>query len=100
MASKITNEQIIQMNILYLKTHNYSAVAREVGCAPSTVKKYIQPNFVNPEELEIKRFEGELKPLTEEEINIFRSCENWGKFCILSEKEKEGIYELQKEIVI
>ena len=88
------------MNILYQRYHTYAAVAREIGCAPSTVKKYIQPNFVNPEELEIKRFEGELKPLTEEEINTFRSCENWGKFCILSEKEKEGIYELQKEIVI
>ena len=96
-ASKITNEQIIQMNILYLKTHNYSAVAREVGCAPSTVKKYIQPNFVNPEELEIKKFEGELPQCN---VDLFKDVENWGELCVLSDKEREDIKELWKEIVI
>lgn len=85
------------MNILYLKTHNYSAVAREVGCAPSTVKKYIQPNFVNPEELEVKYFEGELPPLNKE---LFSNTENWGELCVLSDKEREDIKELWKEIVI
>ena len=97
MASKITNEQIIQMNILYLKYKTYAAVAREVGCAPSTVKKYIQPNFVNPEELEVKRFEGELPPLNKE---LFSDIENWGELCVLSNKEREDIKELWKEIVI
>lgn len=97
MARRITNEEIIRMNILYLKTYNYSAVAREVGCAPSTVKKYIQPNFVNPEELEVKRFEGELPPLNKE---LFSDIENWGELCVLSDKEKEDIKELWKEIVI
>lgn len=97
MASKITNEQIIQMNILYLKYKTYAAVAREVGCAPSTVKKYIQPNFVNPEELEVKHFEGELPLLNKE---LFSNIENWGELCVLSDKEREDIKELWKEIVI
>ena len=97
MASKITNEQIIQMNILYLRYKTYAAVAREVGCAPSTVKKYIQPNFVNPEELEIKKFEGELPQYN---VDLFKGIENWGELCVLSDKEREDIKELWKEIVI
>lgn len=96
-ASKITNEQIIQMNILYLRYKTYAAVAREVGCAPSTVKKYIQPNFVNPEELEIKKFEGELPQCN---VDLFKDIENWGELCVLSDKEREDIKELWKEIVI
>lgn len=97
MASKITNEQIIQMNILYLKYKTYAAVAREVGCAPSTVKKYIKPNFVNPEEIEIKRFEGELPPI---DPNMFKGVGNWGDFCWLTDEEKKEIEELWEETII
>lgn len=85
------------MNILYLKYKTYAEVARQVGCAPSTVKKYIQPNFVNPEELEVKHFEGELPPINKE---LFFGIENWGELCVLSDKEKEDIEEFWREIVI
>ena len=53
--SKVTEEEKIQMNKLYLVYGTYSAVAKEVGRAPSTVKRYIDPNFkLNEEPLEEK----------------------------------------------
>lgn len=45
MAKAITAQEIELMNTLYLELKTYSAVAREVGRAASTVKKYIVPNF-------------------------------------------------------
>lgn len=45
MAQRITQEQIEQINRLYQTYGTYAAVAREVGCSATTVKKYIDPNF-------------------------------------------------------
>ena len=47
---RVTEDEIIKMNELYLQYGTYSAVAREVGRAPSTVKRYIDPNFQKQEE--------------------------------------------------
>lgn len=52
---RVTEDEIKQMNELYLQYRTYSAVAKEVGRAASTVKKYIDPNYqINevPKELE------------------------------------------------
>lgn len=54
---KVTNEEIKRMNELYLQYHTYAAVAREVGRAPSTVKRYIDPDYKHEEEV------VELKPI-------------------------------------
>ena len=42
---RVTESEIKQINELYLQYGTYAAVAREVGRAPSTVKKYIDPNY-------------------------------------------------------
>lgn len=60
--AKVTNDEIIKMNELYLIYHTYSAVAKEVGRAPSTVKRYIDPNYVHVDEIE------ELKPINWKEL--------------------------------
>lgn len=44
--SRVTVEEIEQINKLYAVYRNYSRVAKEVGRAPSTVKRYIDPNYV------------------------------------------------------
>ncbi len=44
---RVTQDEIIKMNELYLEYHTYAAVAKEVGRAPSTVKKYIDPEYVS-----------------------------------------------------
>lgn len=42
---RVTDDEIRKMNELYLVYHTYSAVAKEVGRAAGTVKRYIDPNF-------------------------------------------------------
>ena len=54
---RVTEDEIRQMNELYLQYRTYSAVAKEVGRAPSTVKKYIDPNY------QINETPKELKPI-------------------------------------
>ena len=56
MAKAVTQQEIELMNTLYLELKAYSAVAREVGRAASTVKKYIVPNF-KPVENTTKEFD-------------------------------------------
>ena len=45
MANKVTPDDILQMNSLYLELKTYAAVARKTGFSAGTVKKYIIPNF-------------------------------------------------------
>lgn len=49
MASRITPEQIKQLNLAYLQCHTYAGAARAVGVSPSTAKKYIIPNYEIPQ---------------------------------------------------
>ena len=51
---KVTQEEILQMNILYKELGTYAAVSREIGRAPSTVKKYIDPTFEIVDESELE----------------------------------------------
>lgn len=55
--ARVTESEIKQMNELYLQYRTYSAVAREVGRAPSTVKRYIDPNY------QTEKQPKELKPI-------------------------------------
>lgn len=48
--ARVTSEEIKEMNELYLVYGTYSAVAREVGRAPSTVKRYIDPDYISQKE--------------------------------------------------
>lgn len=43
--SRVTQEEIYEMNKLYRIYGSYAAVAKEVGRAAGTVKRYIDPNF-------------------------------------------------------
>lgn len=92
----VKNDDIKQMNELYLKYKTYAAVARETGFSPSTVKKYIKKDYQAEESLPIKRFE---RPLPEFDPSIFR-IEDWGELCVLSKEEVEGIKELWKELAL
>lgn len=91
---KVSHSDIQRINRLYLEYKTYAAVSRETGFSPSTVKKYIIPDFTPIEEVEIKRFEG---PLPEFDSTIFRK-DDWGDLCVLSAEEVDEIKELWKEI--
>lgn len=96
MANKITEEQKLQMNILYLKYHTYAAVARELGVAPTTVKKYIIPNFELPKAENIKRFD--ISQLPEFSVVEFVGID-WNNCVIFGDEFKE-IKELWNEITM
>ena len=88
MANKVTPDDILQMNTLYLELKTYAAVARKTGFSAGTVKKYIIPNFTPATEK--TKWDGILLPV--------------GTFIIsnedLSELEIEVLNQLRKEIEI
>ena len=88
MANKVTPDDILQMNTLYLELKTYAAVARKTGFSAGTVKKYIIPNFAPA--TENTKWNGILLPV--------------GTFVIsnedLSELETEVLNQLRKEIEI
>ena len=96
MATKITEEQKLQMNILYKKYNTYAAVAREMGVAPTTVQKYIIPNFEVPQSEDINRFDSSKLP--EFDPKAFENID-WNN-CVVFGDEFAEIKELWKEIMI
>lgn len=98
MANKVTNADKVLMNELYLKYKTYAEVARQTGFSPSTVKKYIVPNFVPQNELKVIKFN---KPIPESFICGFpASPQEWEKILILTPEEKAEMENLRKEILI
>ena len=99
MATKITQEDILKINELYVKHKTYAAVARELGFAPTTIKKYVIPNYIPQDKIEKKIFTEDQIP---EEIDYspFKGLANWAPLCKLSEKEIAEIKELWREMSI
>ena len=96
---KVTQEEILQMNILYKELGTYAAVSREIGRAPSTVKKYIDPTFEIVDESKAIRFNREDIP-TSFSTEEFLKVENIGAMCVLSDEERKELELLRKEITI
>lgn len=96
----ITQEKIIEINELYLKIKTYAGVSRAMGGSPSptTVKKYIIPNYVSRRNIKKKIFRKE--DLPEFSTDIFKGVDNWGDLCILSNEEKEEMKELWEELIV
>lgn len=90
MSRKVTNDDILKINRLYSKNHNYSQTARETGFSAGTVKKYIMKDFVDPDTLETKPFSSVIRPI--EQIEVV-----WD---LLTEDEQDEIEELWREISI
>lgn len=90
---KVTEDMIIRMNELYVELKTYAAVSRIIGVSPTTVKKYINPNFNKV--TENKRI------IEEREINfdLFDRV-NWNILLELMPREKVDIEEVRKEVVL
>ncbi len=98
MATKITTDMIKQINELYVQHKTYAAVARELGIAASTVKKYVVKDYCPLEEREIKRFNAIYDLPADYSISVFKGVENYGDLCTYSETEAAEIVELWKEL--
>lgn len=55
MAKTISSEQIIEINELYKECGTYAEVARRTGVSASTVRKYVNPNYVAMADLKVQR---------------------------------------------
>lgn len=90
MANRVTQQDIIKINELYFQHKTYAAVARETGFSAATVKKYIIQNFAA---VPTTKFEGS----TELKTSIFKEYP-WDNLIDLSDKEKEEMEILRKEV--
>lgn len=95
MASKVTEQDKVNMNELYLRFKTYAAVARETGFSASTVKKYIVPNYVSINDIKINKFNGEI-PI--EFLPFPNSQNDWFNLLQLTTDELEELNLLRKEI--
>ena len=91
---RVSPEDIIKFNDLYLELKTYAGVARETGFSASTVKKYIIKDYVPTEKIETQKFSGNLPEFAPE---IFRK-QDWVSFLDMTEEEYEEIKELWKEM--
>jgi hypothetical protein len=98
MATKITTDIIKQINELYVKLGTYAAVARELGIAASTVKKYVVKDYRPIAEREIRRFNPIVDMPAEYSTEIFEGIDNYGDLCVLFEDEAAEIIELWEEL--
>ena len=96
MATKITQDKIIEINNLYFSLKTYAAVARQLGISPSTVKKYVIKDW-EPKEVEERKFSGNIKEV--EEIK-WPKAEELNKLCTLSKEEIDEIKILWRELSI
>lgn len=90
---RVTQDDILKINQIYFETKNYAETARKTGWSASTVKKYVNLNFVPIVNDNIKNLNIEIK-------NIDLTIEEIREKLILSEKDKAEIKELQKEILL
>jgi hypothetical protein len=98
--SSITQDQIIEMNELYLQIGTYAGVSRAFGGSPSptTVKKYIVPGYMSKNSIIRKTFrKGDLPEFA---ADCFCGVDNWGDLCRLSKSEHDEIMELWNELLI
>ena len=98
MASKVTSEDILRINELYYKYKTYAEVARQTGFSASTVKKYVIPGWKPVATENIVKFE--LKQIPEFDGSIFKNVDNYGDLCVLTEREKEEMTELWRELAV
>ena len=90
MANKVTQQDIIKFNELYLQYKTYAAVARETGFSATTVKKYIVQNFAA---VPTTKINGD----TQLKSCIFKGY-SWDNLLELSDKEREEMEILRKEV--
>lgn len=98
MAGTITNEQKKQINELYCKLGTYAGVARELGIAPTTVKKYIVPDYIPDDKLKFTHCDLPLCKKIVEEFEMPSSYLSDPNLLVLSDEELEGVKQLWEEM--
>lgn len=108
MAKRITDEQIIQINEVYLECGVKSKTAQIVGVSASTVTKYLIPNYKSQKKIEKVVFD---KPVNgvHDFINAIistidaQNCTTAAAFCkncVLTKEELEEMKKIQKGVML
>lgn len=96
MPRKVTQDEIVRMNDLYLVIGTYSGVARETGRSPSTVKRYIISDYT-PQNKAPAAFDENLwsaaKGFVPDYVNFMKEG-----FSLQTESEKEEMRTYWKEL--
>ncbi len=100
MAKAISSEQVIQINERYAECHNYSQVARELGVSPSTVRKYVRPDYKIVAEVEIQHPDLPLLRLWAQNYSLSKTDMANPDILKLTEQEEEDLKVLWKELKI
>lgn len=101
MARRVTEEDKLIFNELYIKYGSYAEVARQTGWSASTVSKYIVPNFQPKEKLVIRKFDINLDSRPLDQSPLFQlPYEEWGECLVVTPQEREELVELWKELSI
>ena len=98
MANRVTSEDILRMNEIYYKTRVFAEVARQTGFSASTVRKYVDVNWKPVVSENIIKFD--MNDIPEFDPSIFRGIDNYGDLCVLTEREKEEMIDLWKEMAV
>lgn len=96
--AKLSVEKIKLIQKLYAQYGVYSRVAKEVGCAASTVKKYVDGavKTAGASSAEVKKFKGE--PLPIELIHNPLTREGWLRWCEFTQEDLESVESLWREM--
>ena len=96
--ARVTSEDILRMNEIYYKTRVFAEVARQTGFSASTVRKYVDVNWKPIESENIIKFD--MNDLPEFDTTCFKGIENYGDLCVLTERERDEMKELLRELVV
>lgn len=100
---KITPEIAERINELYSEIGVKKKVAEIIGCSPSTVSRYIVPNFVPQKARKTYTFDGYVGN-ADWMIDIFETFEDGAarfcELCMLGQNEWEEMRQLQIEIYL
>lgn len=94
---RVTQEMIVRMNDLYLELKTYAAVARKIGVSPTTVKRYINPNYkrVKNGDEDENELEIVIQPINYELFDR----PSWNILLTLMPREVDGMLKLREEVV-
>ena len=93
--ARLSNEKIAEIQRLYAEIGIYSQVAKQVGCSPSTVKKYCNLEEVKIDK-PIQKFKGKIPEIFELDLTLF--LESSVNLTTLTYDELEELKELWEEI--
>lgn len=94
-VKRVTPEDIIKMNEIYLICKNKAEVARQVGFSASTVSKYIISDFKSIPDNEV------FIPFTEREIDLTMfEVLTWNDLIVLTDEERTDMESMRKEVML